>query len=567
MDVVFDSGLGDLRLDPADGGYWAAQAPGSLAGVDYRFRLNGDSTWPDPASRHQPHGVHGPSRVTELSCTWTDQEWRGLALEDYVLYELHPGTFSREGTFAGIIERLPYLRELGITAVELMPVAQCPGSRNWGYDGVYPFAVQHSYGGPSGLQQLIDACHREGLAVVMDVVYNHLGPEGNYTLQYGPYFSHRYRTPWGEAINFDDEYSDGVRRFVVENALYWISEFHADALRLDAVHGIFDQSAYPILEEISDHVHALGEQQGRKVHVIAESSLNDPRLCLPKPGGMGLDGQWNDDFHHALRTLLTGDRSGYYADFGEPHHLGTAFRDGYVYEGEYSPFRKRRHGRSSRDLRARQLVVFSQNHDQVGNRMLGERSSEYLTFEEQKLAAGAVLLSPFLPLLFMGEEYGELAPFLYFIEHSDAGLIEAVRNGRKGEFASFAWKGEPPDPQSPATFDRCKLDWSRLEQEPHRTLLRFYRELLAVRKTLPAGDAPRTVAEHGPLLEVIRGGRPGKVRLLLNFGQEACSAPATPGNWRVRLDSADAQWSGPGHLEARIVTLQPRSFILLESHS
>jgi maltooligosyltrehalose trehalohydrolase len=556
VDVIFEDRQ-PLALHAVDEGYWISWTEESLSGVDYRIQLDGGSSWPDPASRHQPRGVHGQSRVTDLAFAWSDKAWHPPKLEDFIIYELHVGTFTEQGTFDAIVDRLPYLLDLGVTAIEILPVAQFPGTRNWGYDGVYPFAVQESYGGPRGLQRLVDACHAKGLAVVLDAVYNHLGPEGNYFSRFGPYFSDRYRTPWGSAINFDDAYSDGVRRFFVENAAYWVSEFHVDALRLDAVHGIFDQSAYPILEEITD--------AARPAYVIAESSLNDPRLCYPKPGGLGLDAQWNDDYHHALRTLLTGDRSGYYADFGSLEHLATALRDGFVYQGQYSHFRKRRHGRCSRALAPHQFVVFGQNHDQVGNRLLGERPSASLSLEEQKLAAAAVLLSPFLPLLFMGEEYGETAPFLYFIEHSDADLIEAVRKGRADEFASFAWRGVPPDPQSEETFQRSKLGWTLLEGEPHATLHRFYKELIRLRKSVSAMDG--MVREVVPFesIEVLEEDR-FPLRLLMNFNCEAVAAPPHRhgGHWQLLLDSADAKWSGPGHREG---ILQPRSFVALVSDS
>ena len=444
-----------------------------------------------------------------------------------------------------------------MNAVEIMPLAQFPGRRNWGYDGAYPFAVQNSYGGPRALQKLVDACHKNGLAVVLDVVYNHLGPEGNYFREFGPYFSDRYRTPWGSAINFDGPYSDGVRRFFIENALYWISEFHIDALRLDAVHGIFDQSAYPFLEELGDAVHALGTESGRNVYLIAESNLNDPRLIQRKArGGFGLDAQWNDDFHHALRTVLTGDRSGYYRDFGTTDHIGKAYRDGFVYTGEYSEFRKRRHGRQAPDMPAGRLVAFSSNHDQVGNRMLGERLSSLVTFEEQKLAAGAVLLSPFLPLLFMGEEYGEPAPFLYFIEHSDPALIDAVRRGRKEEFESFAWQGEPPDPQAPETYEKCKLQWSLLDQEPHRTMFQYYRSLIRLRKEIspvllhPSASKEVVVRKDIDVVELCYTAGTSSVRLLMNFAEGIVeSAEARrPGRWTLLIDSSGAEWSGPGSL-------------------
>jgi maltooligosyltrehalose trehalohydrolase len=377
-------------------GYWQVSLSGLEAGTRYFYRLDDERDRPDPASRHQPEGVHGPSAVVDHgSFRWTDNAWRGLPLAEYVVYELHIGTFTPEGTFDAAIPRISELQQLGITAMELMPVAQFPGGRNWGYDGTYPFAVQHSYGGPEGLKRLIDACHGQGMAVVLDVVYNHLGPEGNYLGEYGPYFTDRYRTPWGQAINYDGAYANEVRNYVIGNALSWIRDYHVDALRVDAVHGIFDFGARHILQDIGDAVHGAGEETGRSAYVIPESDLNDARLIRPREvGGYGLDAQWNDDFHHCIRTLLTGERTGYYQDFGRLEDLAKAFREGFVYSGQYSPYRKRDHGGPSTDRPAYQFVVFSQNHDQVGNRMLGDRLSAQASFEAQKLAAACVILSP-----------------------------------------------------------------------------------------------------------------------------------------------------------------------------
>jgi maltooligosyltrehalose trehalohydrolase len=578
MEVTL-SGGSILAMASAEEGYWEASVDAPLAGEDYRFVIDASSAWPDPASRFQPAGVHGPSRVMDLEFAWSDRDWTGPKIEEYITCELHTGTFTPEGTLAAIEEKFGHLRELGVTAVEIMPLAQFPGRRNWGYDGVYPFAVQNSYGGPRALQKLVDACHKNGLAVVLDVVYNHLGPEGNYFHKFGPYFSDRYRTPWGSAINFDGPYSDGVRRFFIENALYWISEFHIDALRLDAVHGIFDQSAYPFLEELGDEVHALGTESGRNVYLIAESNLNDPRLTQRKArGGFGLDAQWNDDFHHALRTVLTGDRSGYYRDFGTTDDVGKAYRDGFVYTGEYSEFRKRRHGRQAPDMPAGRLVAFSSNHDQVGNRMLGERLSSLVPLEEQKLAAGAVLLSPFLPLLFMGEEYGEPAPFLYFIEHSDPALIDAVRRGRKEEFESFAWHGEPPDPQAPETYEMCKLQWSLLDQEPHRTMFQYYRSLIRLRKEIspvllrPSASKEVVVRKDIDVVDLCYTAGKSSVWLLMNFAAGIVNLAETrrPGRWTLLIDSSGAEWSGPGSLSPKVlegpphpeIRLQPRSILL-----
>ncbi len=552
-------------------GYWQLELDDVAPGTLYLYRLDGSEERPDPASARQPRGVHGPSAVTSTSFEWHDRIWQGLPLEQYVLYELHVGTFTPEGTFEAIIPRLPELRDLGVTALELMPVAQFPGTRNWGYDGVYPFAPQESYGGPDGLRRLVDACHSIEMAVVLDVVYNHLGPEGNYFACFGPYFTDRYKTPWGLAVNFDGAGSDEVRRFFIENAAYWIRDFHFDALRLDAIHAIFDRSAIPLLQELGDATHGLAASLGRRIYAIAESSLNDSRILRPaEQGGCGLDAQWSDDLHHCLRVLLTGDRSGYYRDFGDFTQLVKAYREGYVYTGEYSVYRGRRHGNSSRDIPAHRFVVCSQNHDQVGNRRLGDRPSTLLSLEALKLAAGAVLLSPFIPLLFMGEEYGEIAPFQYFVSHSDPNLIEAVRRGRREEFAAFDWQGEVPDPQDLQTFLRSQLHWELRMQGQHRVLLEFYRELLGLRRSHPAlallskdhqevvGDASRKV------LMLRRWCENGEACVLMNFGTEAAQVSLPAGRWRKLLDSTDQRWLGPGSRVAESVESTGGQAILLE---
>ncbi len=403
-----------ISLEAKGTGYYEIMVEKISLGSLYWYRLDGKRELADPASHFQPQGVHGPSQVVDPDFAWDDTMWSGPPLQSYIIYEIHVGTFTREGTFGAVIPHLKSLVDLGVTAVELMPVAQFPGNRNWGYDGVFPFAVQDSYGGPLELKRLVKACHQHGLAVILDVVYNHLGPEGNYFAHFGPYFTERYRTPWGNAINFDGLDSDEVREFFIQNALYWITDFHFDALRLDAVHAIFDQTAVPFLQELGDAVHECGAKLNRRVHVIGESSLNDTRLVKPKAqGGYGLDAQWNDDFHHSLHTLLTSERAGYYQDFGELRDLAKTFKEGYVYSGQYSAYRRRRHGHSSRDIASYRFVVCAQNHDQVGNRLRGERLSQLVSFASLKLAAGVVLLSPFAPLLFMGEEYGDTAPFLY----------------------------------------------------------------------------------------------------------------------------------------------------------
>ena len=536
-------------------GYHQAVIEGVEVSSLYFCRLGGVKERPDPASRFQPQGVHGPSQVVNPDFPWKDDCWFGLPLRDHIVYELHVGTFTPEGTFEAVIPHLQDLKNLGITAIELMPVAQFPGSRNWGYDGTYPFAVHNSYGGPDWLKQLVNACHQLGLAVVLDVVYNHLGPEGNYLADFGPYFTHRYRGAWGDPINFDGPSSDEVRRFFIENALYWVREFHIDGLRIDAVHGIVDFSAHPFLEELAVAVHELAERLNRRVHLIAESDLNDTRIVRSRElGGFGLDTQWNDDFHHALHTLLTKEDSGYYKDFGALQHLVKAFQEGFVYSGGYSLYRKRRHGNSSRHLAAEGFVVFSQNHDQVGNRVQSERLSALVSFEALKLAAGVVLLSPFIPLLFMGEEYGETAPFYYFVSHSDQDLIEAVRHGRRKEFTAFQWQGEPPDPQEEATFFRCKLDRELRFQGRHQVLYSFYQELIRLRRGLPALrilDKERlevTGLEQEKVLLWRRWSEEQEVAAAFHFGkqQKSLSLPLPEGLWQNQLNSADSTWGGPG---------------------
>lgn len=573
------------RLPRDRQGYHCGVLEGIEPGALYLIRLNGSLERPDPASRCQPQGVHGPSQVANPSFDWTDANWRGLPLTRYIIYELHVGAFTASGTFDAAIERLDDLAALGITAVELMPIAQFPGNRNWGYDGVYPFAAQTSYGGLPGLKRFVDACHGRGLAVVLDVVYNHLGPEGNYLGDFGPYFSSVYRTPWGAPLNFDGPFSDEVRRYFIENAIYWVSECHVDALRLDAVHAILDFSARPFLEELAGAVKLFAEALGRRIHLIAESALNDTRLIRsPVMGGFGLDAQWNDDLHHALHAVLTGESRGYYCDFGRFDHLLKALREGFVYDGQYSNYRQRRHGNSSRYIPSHRLVVFAQNHDQVGNRMLGDRLCRIVPFEALKMAAGIILLSPHLPLLFMGEEYGETAPFPYFTSHSDPVLIEAVRSGRRKEFASFGWDGEPPDPQAEETFQSAKLNPAlRLANGPHRHLWEFHRRLIALRRgsgVLAAADASHIEVSRagGRRIGTIRRWRDTRESFILFHAGEApvqATIRLPEGRWKKALDSAEDQWGGPGSAIPDVVAsegeavmqLSPYAFLVLSKQT
>jgi maltooligosyltrehalose trehalohydrolase len=567
-----------LPLAKDDRGYWQVDAEGVFPGARYLYAVGEGVERPDPASSFQPDGVHGPSSVIDhRDFDWRDGDWPGMPLAEMIIYELHVGTFTPEGTFDAIIGRLDELCRLGVNALEIMPVAQFPGGRNWGYDGVYPYAAQNSYGGPDGLKRLVDACHRRRVAVILDVVYNHLGPEGNYLCGYAPYFTEKYKTPWGNALNFDGPYSYGVRDYFIENALHWLEHYHIDGLRLDATHAILDHGAKHFLQELAEAVAGCSDRLGKTHCLIAESDLNDKRITAPiDAGGYGMDGQWCDDFHHSLRTLLTGEGQGYYEDYGRIEHLAKAYGEGFVYSWQYSSHRKCMHGSSSKDTPARCFVVFSQNHDQVGNRMLGERLSALTPFEAQKLAACAVLLSPYVPLLFMGEEYGEEAPFLYFISHEDEALVAAVREGRKAEFAAFKWQGDPPDPQSRLTFQRSKPNWEARRDEKHKLMFAFYASLLRLRKTVPAlarlgKENLEARALSSDVLLVRRWDADSQVACLMNFAAEAVQVEAgfSEGLWEKLMDSADEAWGGPGAAVPQGVpagsqlTLQPHSCVVL----
>jgi maltooligosyltrehalose trehalohydrolase len=556
-------------------GYHTVAVDNVRPGAKYLYRLADSHERPDPASRRQPDGVHGPSQLIDLSnFEWTDRDWNGLPLEDSVFYELHVGTYTKEGNFTALLASLDNFAALGVTTIELMPIAQFPGNRNWGYDGVYPFAVQSSYGTPRDLQQLVNAAHAHGLALCLDVVYNHLGPEGNYLSEFGPYFTDKYKTPWGAALNFDGPESDEVRHFFVQNALYWLENFHIDALRLDAIHGIFDASAVPFLAELSKEVDAFAAHTGRTISLVAESDLNDSRVLRSRcEGGFGMPSQWSDDFHHSVHTLLTGENSGYYEDFGEVRHLAGTLKQGWHYDGKYSRHRRRRHGNRPPAFKGTNYVVCMQNHDQVGNRALGERLSSLVNFESLKLAAGANLLSPFVPLLFMGEEYGETAPFLYFTSHGDPNLAEAVRRGRTEEFERFRWKVEIPDPQAEGTFVRSRLNLDLSRQEPHRTLMRFYQMLLRFRRDYRLGHTgARLVTEYpeSKALLVSQTKSTSQLAILFNFGdaQADLGGEILKGEWEKKIDSSDLEWLGPGtDLPSEIGTsspsalkLRPRSF-------
>ncbi len=499
-----------------DGGFFSFVKDHALNGQRYVYRLNEGSEYPDPASRWQPDGVNHPSAVLRTDeFIWSDETWNGIPREDLMFYEIHVGTFTSQGSFDSIIPRLSALRELGVTALEIMPVGQFSGTRNWGYDGVHPSAPQHSYGGPHGLQRLVNACHAHGLAVFLDVVYNHMGPEGSYFGEYGPYFSDRYRTPWGSAVNYDDRGSDAVREFVLDNVRMWIREYRFDGLRLDAVHAIYDFGARHILRDIKETADAAAQELGRQVHIVAESDLNDVRLLRPpREGGYGLDAQWSDDFHHLVHATLTGERQGYYEDYGTTGQFPQLLNSTFVLNGCYSAYRDRRHGGPDAGLPGDRFVVSIQNHDQVGNRPFGERLSTLLAPPAQRLAASLLLLAPYLPILFMGEEYGEEHPFHFFCSFSDPNLIDAVRRGRRREFeASHHDALDVPDPQADTTFASSRITWS-WESDRHKSgLRRLYQDLLHMRLDWPAlrNSSQRSARllpgdQSGAILELVRGG-------------------------------------------------------------
>ncbi len=586
VSVVLEEGPGSER-DPqeltAEGrGYFSGVLAGAGPGTRYRLRLDDDQALiADPASRSQPEGIHGPSEVVDPAAfAWEVDAWEVPPRQDWVLYELHVGTFTPEGTFEAIIPRLPYLRDLGITVIELMPIAQFPGERNWGYDGVFPYAAQHSYGGPDGLRRLVDAAHREEIMVILDVVYNHLGPEGNVLPRFGPYFTDRYRTPWGDAINYDGPESDEVRTFFIDSALTWLEECRIDGFRLDAIHEIFDAQAQPFLAELADAVHGRADELGRQAILIAESDLNDPKVVLPRAlNGYALDAQWADDFCHALEVQLVGEESPYARDYDHFAQLGKALLQAFVYTGEYNQSRRRRFGRSPQPARRDQFVVFIQNHDQVGNRPGGERLGQRITFAQQKLAAATVLLSPFVPLIFMGEEYGETAPFLYFTHHDNPILVDAVRAGRREAFSFDGSDDAAPDPQDPATYKRSRVQPELRRDGQHRALHALYRELLTLRRTIPAltdPDAARevTVWEADRVVLLHTRGDAGETIALLSFAdtETRLSIPVPAGNWVTRLDAGDARFLGNGAVVTDQLlshgtvelTLPPYAVLLLE---
>jgi maltooligosyltrehalose trehalohydrolase len=533
-------------------GYFKAEVENIQAGTRYFYMPDGEKDYADPASHSQPEGVHGPSEVVDHNYTWSDGEWKNPPLREYIMYEIHVGTFSQEGTFEAIIPCLDDIADTGINAIEIMPVSQFPGKRNWGYDGVFPYAPQNTYGGPGGLKKLVDACHQRGIAVIMDVVYNHLGPEGNYLPLFAPYFTHKYTTPWGDAMNFDDAWSDGVRDYFCGNALFWFREYHIDALRMDAVHQMYDFGAIHVWEKIEEAVRKEGEKNGRNYYLIAESDLNNPKLIENSDiGGYGFDAQWLDDFHHSLYTLLYKGGKELYVDFGKMQQLMKAYTDGFVHSGEFVSVRKRKFGRSSAGISGDHFIVFLQNHDQVGNDVTGSRLSKQISFDALKVGSAAVLLSPYMPLFFMGEEYGEDNMFAYFIDHTEKELIESVQKGRINEFAH--WGQKPPDPESEKTFTDSKIDWSKRTKGKHKQLLEWNKALIKLRKTNDALQSPL----KGDIAVNILGGHAfsihrrdedglSEIFAILNLSDEEvqCDINEVVHGWQKILDSGDYPETG-----------------------
>jgi maltooligosyltrehalose trehalohydrolase len=555
-----------LLMTPAGRGWWEVSDDAALPGTRYGYSLDGGEVRPDPRSGSQPDGVLGLSEVLDHGAyAWSDAGWKGLTLAGAVLYELHAGTFTPKGTFDGIVDHLPHLVALGVDAIELMPVAEFSGDRGWGYDGADLFAPHHSYGGPAGLKRLVDACHASGLGVVMDVLYNHLGPVGNFLSEFGPYFSDRHQTGWGAGFNFDGHASDEVRRFVLDNALMWLRDYHLDGLRLDAVHAIADESRLHVLEQLATEVDALSSELRRATFVIAESDLNDPRYVRSRDaGGFGLDAAWSDDWHHALHTALTGERTGYYEDFGSLEILSKVLRQAWAYDGEWSTHRQKIRGGSTAGLPAHSFVIALQNHDQVGNRATGDRLGALVKEGALKAAAALLLTAPFTPMLFQGEEWAASSPFAYFTDHADPRLGQAVSEGRRSEFARFGWDPDRVlDPQDPQTFGRSKLIWAELDVPFHHRMLEWYRKLILLRRRLAT---PRGSAGEGLHVEVDQQARTvafqrDRIIVNVNLGERdwAC---AMSGSDRLLMASDPAIKPHDGSL-----CMPPSSVVILESSS
>lgn len=540
-----------IDMQKSDDGYFDVVVPGLPPDARYYFQIE-KRDLADPASHHQREGVFGPSYVVDhQGFKWNDSQWQGIPFCDLVLYEVHVGTFTTEGTFDAMISRLDDLVETGINAIEIMPVSQFSGRKNWGYDGVFPYAVQNSYGGPEALKRLVDACHQKGIAVFLDVVYNHIGPEGSVLESFGPYFTNKYKIPWGDAINLDSAWCDGVREYFVGNAMYWFEHFHVDGLRLDAIHTMYDDNATTFWELLSDATKEMSTRAGRELYLIAESDLNNPKVIMPvEKGGYGFHAQWLDDFHHALYVLLDEQGKERYEDFGTLDQLAKAYNDGFVLSGEYVKFRKKKYGVSSAGISGDRFVSFIMNHDQIGNRPDGARLSKLLEFDQLKLAAAALLLAPYVPMLFMGEEYGEEAPFYYFVDHQDPELIKAVSEGRKNE---FDWASEDAtfrEAHEEETFADCVLRWESRSVGKHAVLHRWYQYILSLRKNCEAlreFDKMYTSARviDGSVLSIQRSNKSATERILayLNFSQKTVRIEMPAGSWEKILDSSDPQWS------------------------
>lgn len=575
-----------VPLEKDEYGYYTAEVEDVPPGTKYFLMPNGETDLPDPASNYQPDGVHGSSEVVDHGAfAWHDQYCHAVPLDELILYELHVGTFTPEGTFEAIIPRLDDLVDTGINAIELMPIAQFPGNRNWGYDGVCLYAAQNSYGGPDGLKKLVDACHTKGISVFLDVVYNHLGPEGNYLSQFGPYFTHRYNTPWGDAINFDGDHADGVRNYFCNNALHWMRHFHIDGLRFDAIHQMYDFSAVHFWDQLHETLKTEEQREGRHFYLIAESDLNNPKVIKhPGAGGYGFDAQWLDDFHHSLYVLLYPQGQSRYVDFGKMEQLAKAYTDGFVHSGEYVSFRKRRHGASSIGIPGYRFVNFLQNHDQIGNTVNGARLCTQLSFEMSKVGTAAVLLAPYLPMLFMGEEYAEDAPFTYFVSHTDKELIEAVKNGRKKEFEHEQWAHEPADPHNEDTFNKCKLDWNKRTKGIHKVYLQWHKDLIALRKN---NSALRSFSKSDTRIYIVspqsyvlhRRSADEREHILAMFNLSDKSVTFIPppyaDQWHLLLSSSDYN-EGENHRGDNVakkvpakheMTIPPHSVLLYSNHA
>lgn len=536
--IIWNDGQA-VKLDKSDRGYYTGLFPNARPGDKYLFESSGKN-FPDPASRFQPDGPHGPSQVLAENFKWTDDDWQGIPFEKWVIYEIHPGTYSASGKFSAIQTDLPRLKELGVTTLEIMPVSQFSGHRNWGYDGVFPHAVQNSYGGPDELKSLVNAAHAHGLSIILDCVYNHIGPEGNVLFQCGDYTTGKYSTPWGDALNYDGEGSEEVRLYFLQSVWQWLTEYHFDGLRLDAIQMIFDTSPFTFLEEITRLKIEAEKLVGRKLIVTGESDMNDPGVLTPlNKNGLGLDGQWADDFHHCLHVTLTGENKGYYHDYGGLGQLAAIYRNGVAFTGQYSPFHGRRHGRAYDAIPRNRLIVEVQNHDQIGNRAFGERMTSLVDFEKQKLAAACIFLSPFTPFLFMGEEFASEKPFLYFVSHSDKELNDAISKGRAEEWKSFEWADMPLDPAEQATFENCILDVAaESATEKGRLVGSFYKSLIEISKTIRKFDLEVEHQDKDDHIILTYSNQNEVIKVVLSFHSEAITAPVA-GNWQCILNSAD----------------------------